>query len=70
MQELYRVYNSKIVKTWSESQKKEWYKIYGMIEALEIITGEEYVIIDDVSYTTTLISKGEVIDLDKKGEKK
>lgn len=24
----------------------------------------------DVSYTTTLISKGEVIDLDKKGEKK
>ena len=44
MQELYIIYNSKVVKTWSESQKKEWYKIYGMIEALEIITGEEYVI--------------------------
>lgn len=44
MQELYRIYNSKVVKTWSESHKKEWYNIYGMIEALEIITGEKYVI--------------------------
>ena len=44
MQELYRIYNSKIVKTWSESQKKEWHNIYGMVEALEIITGEKYVI--------------------------
>ncbi len=52
IQELYRIYNPKVVKTWSESQKyemelKEWYKIYGMIEALEIITGEEYVIDGD-----------------------
>lgn len=44
MQELYRIYNSKTVKTWSESQKIEWYNIYGMIEALEIITGKKYVI--------------------------
>ncbi len=50
IQELYRIYNPKVVKTWSEYEKKdlkEWYKIYGMIEALEIITGEEYVIDGD-----------------------
>ena len=54
IQELYIIYNSKVVKTWPESPKKEWYYIYGMIEALEIITGEKYVI------DGTEIIKGEI----------
>ncbi len=44
MKALQGIYDSKIAKGWSENQKKEWYYIYGMIEALEIITNESYVV--------------------------